>query len=771
MNFYAKRAFGLAVAIGVMGSAFAQDVPWKVDGGSASISFATSKLRDAGFEIVSIVPTAFGNFPMENAVGFAIESHSNFTFDTERYFFGKHLGGTINIKGGFYVRYQGKNYPAMNLRVRANGSEQGAPMLVDAADRTMDHTPFALSSVATYFDATSRRLTLGWADLKFNTDFLAQIGRMDLADEPFGCFHIQATAVPTAATNPNPQGNGLPDAPLDVTLWRFHGTASLGRDGVAYPNGISGFAMITTSANLGTSNLPWYAPMDPRHPVIMQNMYRVRDGRLEQIGGAYLKHGFFATNTSDSFLPGGQNPGTGSLLGPNLTDTYGTGNNGDRRYLGPRSEFNPLTGVWTAFGSLFDIGLPGSGLTPDGQRSYTGNGVLPHQFRLEVRDSDLANQPTGTTFWGEGIYYSKDDSNLYNNVGTRRIVPTWNGSSWSISEPLEAPSRIAPPVASGTDNSASARFYQQLAIQRYIANIGGDASIAIAQPQNEGDVLVGVNPINLGNGTWRYEVVVFNYTSDRQIRRIEIPIMKGLTVTGIGYRDANLALGGWTGAYDSNAGLISWSTQTFTQNPNANSLKYGYAYNFWFTANLGPSSNEAVMNLFKPRPSGSTLDNLVGALRAPHSGFVAATTLTIDNGVLASGNVASLSGSDNNRVVINQNMAAEEIFLSSAIISGVSPVQNAGQMEITVESGSDIDNRYQTIQMFDWVAGQYVTVNEDFIGITDTTRTINLTSNVARFVQAGTRLMRMRVYMETGAADIETVAQHRIDVARWRVGL
>ena len=92
-------------------------------------------------------------------------------------------------------------------------------------------------------------------------------------------------------------------------------------------------------------------------------------------------------------------------------------------------------------------------------------------------------------------------------------------------------------------------------------------------------------------------------------------------------------------------------------------------------------------------------------------------------------------------------------------------------MEITVESGSDIDNRYQTIQMFDWVAGQYVTVNEDFIGITDTTRTINLTSNVARFVQAGTRLMRMRVYMETGAADIETVAQHRIDVARWRVGL
>ena len=45
--------------------------------------------------------------------------------------------------------------------------------------------------------------------------------------------------------------------------------------------------------HIGNCWLEWFSGNN-RHPVIGQNMYRLLDGRFEQIGLSWLKHGFTA---------------------------------------------------------------------------------------------------------------------------------------------------------------------------------------------------------------------------------------------------------------------------------------------------------------------------------------------------------------------------------------------------------------------------------------------------------------------------------------------
>ena len=56
-------------------------------------------------------------------------------------------------------------------------------------------------------------------------------------------------------------------------------------------NGATGFAIGTESCNVGTCELDWLSGT-PFHPVIAQNMFRLHEGRFEQIGTGWLKHGF-----------------------------------------------------------------------------------------------------------------------------------------------------------------------------------------------------------------------------------------------------------------------------------------------------------------------------------------------------------------------------------------------------------------------------------------------------------------------------------------------
>ena len=71
------------------------------------------------------------------------------------------------------------------------------------------------------------------------------------------------------------------------------------------------------------------------HPVIGQNMYRWKDGRFEQIGMGWLKHGFFALSLSDC---GPCQATSGDTLGIDCSDPHTASSQGG---LGPKYQVTP----------------------------------------------------------------------------------------------------------------------------------------------------------------------------------------------------------------------------------------------------------------------------------------------------------------------------------------------------------------------------------------------------------------------------------------------
>ena len=96
----------------------------------------------------------------------------------------------------------------------------------------------------------------------------------------------------TATAVPGDGGTSDSQAGTDVIVGAINGVTNYGTNTV---NGVAmyGYAFGTTSCNIGTAVLRW-STNSSFHPVIPQNAYRIKDGRIEQIGMSWMKYGFCA---------------------------------------------------------------------------------------------------------------------------------------------------------------------------------------------------------------------------------------------------------------------------------------------------------------------------------------------------------------------------------------------------------------------------------------------------------------------------------------------
>jgi hypothetical protein len=352
--------------------------------------------------------------------------------------------------------------------------------------------------------------------------------------------------------------------------------------------GITGYAMGTTSCNVGNANLQWDSDT-PNHPVIAQNLYRLKGGRFEQIGMSWLKHGFSALTQNLCCVC--QNPGNSQLLGVGCSDPYGASLNGDQNGftgcggvcggLGPRFEVNATTGAYSF--PYFAAGQSGDAIYK----------------RLQVHNSDLdPAQNAGALYWAEGHYVTPDDAaatNHHNNASYEVVtVGSFSGGGWNL-------------ALSGQTfrESAAIEAWQAADPQVVITAVEDDGG---APDAHDGRFYLGYRVTDNGNGTWHYEYALYNMNSHRSARTFNVPVDGGAVLSNTGFHDVEYHSGDGEGGvtYDgSDWGIsvvnetVSWSTQTITQNPNANALRWGTLYNFRFDADTPPQAVSAWIGLFR----------------------------------------------------------------------------------------------------------------------------------------------------------------------------
>ncbi|MFN6964587.1 MAG: carboxypeptidase regulatory-like domain-containing protein [Pyrinomonadaceae bacterium] len=492
------------------------------------------------------------------------------------------------------------------------------------------------------YSADDRRLLIENGRLLLSREFAAELGRP--AGTSVGSINIEATMRPIEVTHivdgevKSDEMPAINDAALpgtvpgpDVVVGDLSGLAQFGSSAGTQV----GLAVGTDSCNFGTQNLNWFANPANDHPVIPQNLYRMSGGadnteRFEQIGQSSVKHAFTALTNNLCNL--GCNGVGGSQLGSGCSDPYSASLNAGPN-LGSRAWINPFTGFYPRNDSA----------TPN--NNHTGHTHLgpSHRILTEISDLSTAQNP-GATYYAEAQYITPHEyawcqanpgqCNMYNNVSYRQYSVSGTTSPFSFS-PAGSTQRTKPAITAWP----------------------GATSVEIRpDPNNDGIGTIAYKVTNPSPGVWHYEYAIYNQNLDRGIQSFSIPLGNGITLSNIGFH-APPQHPGWSGdGTVGNAGYsstpwtptqtptsLTWASETFAQNPNANAIRWGTLYNFRFDSNRPPQVVNATIGFFKtgnpinlqvmgPTPAQAALVSVSGRVATSSGEGIGRAAVTITNG-------------------------------------------------------------------------------------------------------------------------------------------
>jgi hypothetical protein len=368
-----------------------------------------------------------------------------------------------------------------------------------------------------------------------------------------------------------------------------YGTRDLGTPGS--PRLVTAYAATTTACNIGDALASW-VDFNNQHPVIGQQMYRLHGGRFEQIGLSWLKHSFCAADEpSCTFLQQGSQyqPDSGDCytLGFFANDTYSAFLNSQQFTLGPRSEVNAANGY---FPYPFTLGW-----------GQTGDCL---NKRMQIANADLgpAGFP-GARFFHEVHYVSADEAAgeggvRANNASYREVLvgSLTSGPGTGGCDPAVQGHNLA--FTGGT-------VYFKPAIHAW-KTIDPDVTLVEVDVPGDGRIVVACKVVALGAGEWSYEYAVYNHNSHRCIGAVVLPKSSdpAAVISQLGFRAPAYHSGepysaaAWTSHVET--GSLSWSTESFADNPNANAIRWGTLYNFRFHAARAPALGTLTLGLFRP---------------------------------------------------------------------------------------------------------------------------------------------------------------------------
>ncbi len=447
------------------------------------------------------------------------------------------------------------------------------------------------------------------------------------------CRAIQITLafailVAPVAANAAGTGEGALSVGPDVTIISLSGTSNYGDNGAAsacppgYNGTCRGYSVGTDSCNIGSVPVEWCDPpdgspggncrdtLDEFHPivatnsdhsVIAQNLYRLKDGRFEQVGMSFLKHGFTSTNSNngncvwnDNGTPNTSCSNVGSSFGGNIlrtgcTDFYGSGLNGGRP-LGRRS----------------DVHVAGADHPVDPAGGETNDN---YDQRILVPEEDLDPAlNVGAQYWMEGHYVVRDDARAGNGLNNASYRPASVGGLPNLNISLTGTTiRETPAIFAWQAVDPEVEIVQ---VDRRTAFVGEEADApATGQFYPDYDVIERFHAARRvtqpgGPGfSYHYEYAIHNMNSDTSADGFTVRFPGSASLGNAGFNDIDHHSGepyettDWSIDVDGPNGSITWSANDAGANTNA--LRWGTLFTFWFDSNSPPVEMTHSLDLFK----------------------------------------------------------------------------------------------------------------------------------------------------------------------------
>jgi hypothetical protein len=451
------------------------------------------------------------------------------------------------------------------------------------------------------YDAPEQSLTIRDGRLLISKEFAQALGRSSdegmfagtiavrTSMEAIGIAELVNGEAKSVAMPPL-KGAAGPNAPTlvpgpDVIVGDLPDMEQFGSSGTQVGLGIA-----TTSCNNGTEPLNWFALPNTDHPVIPQNLYRMSGGadnteRFEQIGQSWLKHAFAALeDNACGFGCNTNGCSQGVQLCSGCSDPYDASLNANQFQIGSRAWVNPFTGAFQS--------------NADDHTGHNHDGVS-HRVRVNVDDLNTNLNP-GATYFAEAQYVTPHEyawcqahpgeCNMYKNASYRQF--SVSGTTNFTFSPLGPTMRMQPAIVAWT--GATINLYQP-------------------DPGNDGIFFVGYKVTNPSPGTWHYEYAIYNQNLDRAIQSFEVtfpafppaqfnvgfhaPPQEPSWANDGTFNNQGYSSHPWS--FIDNGFSVTWSCETFAQNPNANAIRWGTLYNFSFDTLAAPAASTANIRFFK----------------------------------------------------------------------------------------------------------------------------------------------------------------------------
>lgn len=401
-------------------------------------------------------------------------------------------------------------------------------------------------------------------EIACNNDFCGTRSQVSFQAVQGQQYIIRVAGVSGSGTFTLTLGDPPPPGPSgpDVTHHHINGIANFGAVG-----GIRGYALGSDTCNIGTQGLAW---VSSGTPALGMNAYRLHNGRLVQIGLGFAKTACCVGNGPGC---GTTCSSSGTGLRPGCMDVYGASYNGGQTRLAPRSVINAYTGVIGSFPAT------------------TGDAAFR---RLQVAQTDLNTTAfAGARYFVEGAYIATDDAQAGNAMNNNSyMIVNVNQSSFDLT-PASGTFTGHPAIWAWRDHGLG------------INTPDPSVSVFSVDVPQEGRFWVATKVTQLAGGRYLYDYAVYNLNSDRSGYSLSVPKGAGVSVSNAGFSDVAYHSGepysGADWAIDSSGSAVSWTcTQTFAQNANANALRWGTMYNFWFESESAPTTGQVTLGLFKP---------------------------------------------------------------------------------------------------------------------------------------------------------------------------